>query len=394
MKQISELVWLRLTGLMPGELHQGELGSLLLPHPHNALLARRRATLIVNRVRLFAFLFAVLTPLWGVVDFAVFPFPLWGELAAMRLVASVAFASLLLYYRPSGDLFNAYRAMALLFAIPTVFYISSHLLLASYALSGISAAIGAGYAFLPFVLLAGLAVFPLTLIESAVIATPILLGQMMAGYLSWPAMDWPSFAGAFWLQVLITGVASLAGVCQLVFMIALVRQAIRDPLTGSYSRNSGEEVLSLQFLIAERSGAPLSVAFVDLDHFKSVNDEFGHEAGDTVLINAINSLSHHLRHADMLVRWGGEEFLVIMPDTTLAQAEIAMARIRQLGLGLRPDRRPVTASIGLAERGHDSPDDWRRLVELADQRMYYAKESGRDRVVSALPVPLVAAGGR
>lgn len=382
MSPISELLWQRLTGLMPGELNQAELSWLVLPRPHLSLLARRRATLIVNRVRLFAFLFAVLTPLWSLVDLAVFPFPLWVQLALMRCVACGAFASLLLYYRPNGDLFNAYRAMALLFAIPTAFYLASHLLLANFALSGISAAIGAGYAFLPFVLLVGLAIFPLTLLESLVIASPILIAQGVAGYLSWPTMDWPSFAGAFWLEVLITGVATLAGVCQLAFMIALVRQAIRDPLTGAFSRSSGEEVIDLQFTISGRSGAPLALAFLDLDHFKRVNDEFGHEAGDKVLINMIARVSQHLRHGDMLVRWGGEEFLLIMPDTSLEHAEAVLARLRDVGFGARPDRTPVTASIGVAERCFDQAADWKALIETADQRMYRAKQDGRDRVVS------------
>jgi diguanylate cyclase (GGDEF)-like protein len=382
MKSILDIVWQRLTGLMPGELKQSELSWLAFPRPHLSLLARRRATLIVNRVRLFAFLFAVLTPLWGVVDFIVFPFPLWLNLGLMRLLASAAFAALLIYYRPTGDLFDAYRAMALLFLIPTVFYVSSHTLLSSYQLSGLSAAIGAGYAFLPFVLLAGLSIFPLTLLENVIIASPILLAQAVSGYLRWPVLDWPSFAGAFWLLVLITGVSTLAGLSQLAFMIALVRQAIRDPLTGVFSRSSGEEVMELQFTIASRSGAPMAVAFFDIDHFKSVNDSFGHETGDKVLHDVTEIISSNLRGGDTLVRWGGEEFVVIMPNTDLPQAEAAMARLRNIGFGLRPDQARITASIGIAERVADQTDDWKSLIEIADQRMYRAKQNGRDQVVS------------
>jgi diguanylate cyclase (GGDEF)-like protein len=391
MTQFSDLLWHRLTGLMPGELNEGELCWLASPHYHLSLLERRRATLIVNRVRLFAFLFAVLTPLWSLVDFAVFPYPLWGQLALMRFVACGAFTTLLVYYRPSGDLFNAYRAVALLFAIPTAFYVASHLLLSSFQLSGMSAAIGAGYAFLPFVLLAGLSIFPLTLLENLIVASPILVAQATSGYLRWPAMDWPSFVGAFWLLVLITGVSALAGACQLAFMIALVRQAIRDPLTGAFSRNSGTELIDLQFTIAQRNDAPLSVAFLDLDHFKGVNDEYGHEAGDRVLIHMIETVTGHLRHGDMLSRWGGEEFLLLMPATTLEQAETAIERLRGIGFGLRPDGAPVTASIGIAERRADQAGDWKQLVEMADQRMYCAKQDGRDRMVSRTPAPLAAA---
>jgi diguanylate cyclase (GGDEF)-like protein len=194
-------------------------------------------------------------------------------------------------------------------------------------------------------------------------------------------MDWPSFAGAFWLLVLITGVATLAGMSQLAFMIVLVRQAIRDPLTGVFSRRSGEEVMDLQFTIASRNNTPLAVAFFDIDHFKSVNDKFGHEAGDKVLIDVTATVGANLRRGDTLARWGGEEFVLIMPNTGIAEAEAAMMRLRGVGFGMRPDNTPITASIGIAERTVDTIDDWKVLVDLADKRMYHAKQTGRDRVV-------------
>ena len=209
---------------------------------------------------------------------------------------------------------------------------------------------------------------------------PILLAQALSALLNWSAMDWPSFAGAFWLLALITGVSNLAGMSQLAFMIALVRQAIRDPLTGVFSRRSGEETLELQFTIAKRSMAPLSIAFVDLDHFKSVNDSFGHEAGDSVLKSAAMSIGQQLRRGDMLVRWGGEEFVLILPNTDMGQARIAMKRLRQAGFGLRPDQQAITASIGLSELKEENVDTWRELVEIADQRMYFAKGHGRDQI--------------
>jgi len=172
---------------------------------------------------------------------------------------------------------------------------------------------------------------------------------------------------------------------QLAFMIALVRQAIRDPLTGVFSRSSGEEVLELQFTIASRSNAALSVAFIDLDHFKNINDKFGHEAGDKALLDMTDIVSHNLRRGDMLTRWGGEEFVLIMPNTDLMQAQAALLRLRGMGFGLRPDGTPLTASIGIAERSADLATDWKTLIDLADQRMYHAKQSGRDQVLSTHP---------
>lgn len=381
-KHLAAYFWQKVAKLLSGELNPSELVWLASPHRHMALLTRRRAIMIVNRVRLFALLFAILTPLWSLVDLVVFPFPLWFNLALMRLLAAGTFASLLLNYRPKGELLDAYRAMALLFAIPTVFYVASFTVLSHYQLTGISAAIGAGYAFLPFVLLAGLSVFPLTLLENLAIASPILIAQAVAGSLRWSTLDWPSFAGAFWLLVLITGVATLAGMSQLAFMIALVRQAIRDTLTGAFSRNSAQEVLELQFTIATRSDAALSLAFIDLDHFKSINDQFGHEAGDKALRDMAAFVHGNLRQGDMLARWGGEEFLLIMPNTDLEQARAALQRMRSVGFGKRPDNTPLTASVGIAERAADQVFEWKMLVDLADRRMYLAKQGGRDRVVS------------
>lgn len=380
MSRLANVVWTRLTGLMPGELNRSELAWLISPRRHFPLLEQRRATMIVNRVRLFAFLFAVLTPIWAIIDYFVFPFPLWFSLAALRFSASAAFALIVFRYRPSGSLINAYHAIALLFAIPTVFYVASHYMLSGHVLAGFSAAIATGYAFLPFVLLAGLSIFPLSFVESIVVASPILLAQALSGVLNWNAMDWPSFAGAFWLLALITGVSNLAGMSQLAFMIALVRQAIRDPLTGIFSRRSGEETLELQFTIAKRSAAPLSIAFIDLDHFKSVNDTFGHEAGDGVLKLAATMIGSQLRRGDMLVRWGGEEFVLILPNTDMKQARTVMKRLRHAGFGMRPDQQPITASIGLSELKEEGVEDWRRLVEIADQRMYFAKAHGRNRI--------------
>src|SRR5690606_34515182 len=117
MPSLIDLLLSRLATLLPSELKANELKQLLLPHRHSMLLTQRRATMIVNRVRLFAFLFAVLTPVWGIIDLVVFSYPLWLGLASFRLLACAAFACLLLLYRPSGNLFDAYRASAILFAI-------------------------------------------------------------------------------------------------------------------------------------------------------------------------------------------------------------------------------------------------------------------------------------
>jgi len=371
----------RLTSLLPPELELNEVWYLLSSRKHSMLLNRRRATMIVNRVRLFAFLFAVLTPMWSVIDCIVFDSPLWIYLAVIRLLASLAFFSLFFLYQTPGRLLDAYRAMAFLFAIPTAFYIASHLLISDQSLDNISASLATGYAFLPFVLMAGLALFPLTLKENLLVASVIICAQALVGFMNWKTLNWPSFMGGFWLLILISAVVALACLSQLAFMIALVRQAMHDPLTGVITRGSGEELISVFWLRAKRNDQPLSIAFFDLDHFKQINDTYGHEAGDTVLCDFAKILTDNKRGSDIFLRWGGEEFLMLMPDTNLEQAKVMLNRLQAQGFGQRPDGSPLTASIGVAERQMDGSHTEQELLELADKRMYQAKKQGRNRIV-------------
>ncbi|HEX8961732.1 MAG TPA: GGDEF domain-containing protein [Rhodocyclaceae bacterium] len=363
------------------EMSDQEIGWLVRARNHISLLDKRRTTMIVSRVRLIAGLFALLTPMWIAVDVAAFPQEVWLPLVVARLFATAAFALLMWSSRRMHTMKDAYRALAILRAIPTAFFLFSHGHMTKFHLEGIQAAFSTGYAFLPFVMLAGLSIFPLTLLEAVAFVSPLLLMEALGAITRVAVLDWPTFAASFWLMVLIAGVSTLAGLSQLAFIIVLVREAIRDGMTGCFSRQSGEELMELQFILSNRSGSALTAVFIDLDHFKEINDRFGHDAGDRALIGAVEALRSHLRMGDMLTRWGGEEFLLIMPNTTAPMACKALARVREQGFGLRPDGTRMTASMGIAERVRDGADDWRQLVEFADKRMYTAKQGGRDRVV-------------
>jgi len=162
----------------------------------------------------------------------------------------------------------------------------------------------------------------------------------------------------------------------------LLIEASTDPLTGLYSRRFIDEILAREVEIAERHQRDLAVAMIDLDHFKAVNDTHGHEAGDRVLQRVSRGLEHELRQSDVIARFGGEEFIVMLPETSVAVAAQVCERLRarvaglDIGAGLR-----ITASFGLAafQRG----DSVRGLLRRADNALYEAKDRGRNRVEKA-----------
>ncbi|OAN42929.1 diguanylate cyclase [Paramagnetospirillum marisnigri] len=368
-----------------------EIFDLFLPTRQSAFVQRRRALLILSRVRLVAATFAVLTPLWIPVDLIIFETSLAMYLAALRVLACIAFAVLALSFRGSDSVAVARWGMIWLLVIPTVFFLISHPLLGQFAINDpAQQVIAAGYAFLPFVMVAGLSVFPITALEGALLGLPLVLAYLLTGLLGYQLLPFASHLGAQWLLLLLASVSTLAGMSQLHFMSQLVDQSSHDGLTRAYNRRVGEEMLVQQFVTAARSQTPLALAFVDLDNFKSINDKYGHEEGDNALRAASTSLRKVLRRGDILIRWGGEEFLAVMPNTDPAGASIAVQRMRQAGLGIRPDGKPLTASIGVAERLADGIETWTDLVEKADQRMYFAKQNGKDRAIGCGETPIVA----
>jgi len=166
----------------------------------------------------------------------------------------------------------------------------------------------------------------------------------------------------------------------------LERLATRDPLTGLYNRRYVEEKLEEETARARRYGPPLSVVVLDLDNFKEINDTLGHQAGDEVLIAVASSLRKDVRQVDVVGRIGGEEFIVILPNTPAASAitmgERIRGRIERLDTVLRPDGTPIrlTISGGIAQFRPDDPSP-KEMVERADRTLYQAKREGRNRVL-------------
>ena len=167
----------------------------------------------------------------------------------------------------------------------------------------------------------------------------------------------------------------------------LKNQSIRDPQTGLFNRRYMEDSLDRELSRAERSGKPLVVAMLDLDHFKTLNDRFGHSAGDAVLREWSDLLKSKFRGSDIVCRYGGEEFVIILPEITLdnAHQRLEQLRLELQRIAVRQDGQSITSvtvSIGIAlypVHGRTNHS----LLQAADQALYKAKELGRNCVVIA-----------
>lgn len=164
--------------------------------------------------------------------------------------------------------------------------------------------------------------------------------------------------------------------------------SIRDPLTGLFNRRYLSETLLSNYFHARRYKNPLTVLMSDLDHFKTVNDTFGHAVGDEVLKRFAQIILRNLRNSDIPARYGGEEFFLILTGTEMQNGLIVAERIRQSvqdadWSDLHPDLK-MTVSIGLAQADFEGqPDDpVAQLIERADQKLYQAKKAGRNQVCS------------
>ncbi len=168
----------------------------------------------------------------------------------------------------------------------------------------------------------------------------------------------------------------------------LKKLSVTDSLTGCYNRSYLDEHLPHELERAKRYRRPLSLLFCDLDHFKHVNDTFGHQAGDSVLKEFVGCIEHSIRNGlDWLARYGGEEFLIIAPETDLEGARGMAERIRkevsEIGIQLPSQTVRITASFGVTgispRTAHEkiSPT---ALIDLADEQLYNAKIAGRNRV--------------
>jgi diguanylate cyclase (GGDEF)-like protein len=195
------------------------------------------------------------------------------------------------------------------------------------------------------------------------------------------------FDNRFFLKALINNFSISLVVAILVVFIAhfsfrgyqsrLERMATIDKLTGAFNRHAFDELIESAINRSEQKQVPFSIALLDIDHFKTINDSYGHQMGDQVLQQVAQACQSQLSEQDVVCRWGGEEFVILLPGTDLNQAQLAMERLKQT-INEKAMKPSVTVSIGVVQR--IDLETKQSVIHRADTAMYRAKESGRNRV--------------
>ena len=219
--------------------------------------------------------------------------------------------------------------------------------------------------------------------HGVVLMLPILLGDFFRA--DGGALDVRSgWVAAFAIELVLYAV----GTVFIIFMLVSERQvkahktaASIDPLTGLFNRRGFSELTGRMIAREEKGGRPVTVLIFDIDHFKSVNDRFGHPAGDEILKLFANVLVHTLRITDIVGRVGGEEFAAMLP-CSIEEAVSAADRVRTVfaGAGVQVDDTPLTTSVSIGVAGGPPGTDLNTLLAAADSALYRAKRGGRNRV--------------
>ncbi len=362
--------------------------ELLTAAHHSRDFTGSRAAYIFYRQRIVSLVFALLALAWIPVDWLFLPEGAFLPILACRLLFAAAFLSLAFCGERATSLRIARLLLGAFILIPACLFVASQAILAGTSLGADpeTAAVVSGYGYLPYVMVTVMAIFPLTLLEGAGYALVTGIVYLLAQAVFNDIVS-IRVIGEIWLLGLIAAVAVWVEVAQLGMLLRLYREATRDHLTGLVNRRVVADQLVAEIERAREQDEPLSVLLFDLDLFKRINDTHGHLAGDEVLRRFAGILDEKLLEDTLPGRYGGEEFIAVLPRRDTASAReivecIAEATRRTAVTGSDGETIRFTTSIGVTELQDDDTVD--SLLGRVDDRLYDAKAQGRDLVAVAV----------
>ncbi|VAX14468.1 hypothetical protein MNBD_GAMMA24-2307 [hydrothermal vent metagenome] len=363
-------------------LRRTNFNDLTNSETHSKDFNGSRAEYIYMRIRLLSFMFSVMALIWIPVDILIVPKDAFGSILELRIAYSGLFLLLGLSSSGPQSLRCARLRLSAFVLIPCLFYVGSRLVFNTD--TGIEGAL-VGYSFLPYLTVVLLAIFPLTLYEGIGYASLVGL-TFLGSEIYFGGLLTISALGDIWLLTLLAGIAVWAQLAQLHMLLRLYREASRDTLTGLVNRRVLNKWLKLEITRARQHQRPLSILLFDLDFFKRVNDTYGHLTGDKVLQAFARLLKRDLANYNLIGRYGGEEFLAVLPDLDEAKAMAIADHIRKNCHTVKtkgPEGCLVSFTVSIGVTGLRDMDTTETLVNRVDKGLYSAKMKGRDIVVLA-----------
>lgn len=353
------------------------LHDTLTSHQHSKDFSYARADYLRRRVTIISLMFLALTPIWISIDILMLPRSAMTWILPARVVMIVALIIILLVARYNRSSVLLSRMMAgLLIGLPAAFYM---LVMIVVLPDGNPTLVG--YSFIPYMLTTLLGIFPFTLLESAIAGLAMLAVQLFSQHVSGTWMTAAGLQESGLLSALLI-ITLTANHFHLVLLLRLYREATHDPLTGLLNRGALNHRLEQLLMIGWQP--TLSPLMIDLDQFKNINDQHGHSIGDQVLRQFGTLLRHGVRHEDLVARYGGDEFVVVLVGTDKAAALLVAEKIRRQAEHKQirnhdNQRVPFTVSIGVTT--YRDGEDFHSAFLRADARLYKAKRKSRNCVV-------------
>ncbi|MEH6823394.1 MAG: diguanylate cyclase [Motiliproteus sp.] len=366
---------------LPSRFGRIDLRDILSAAPHSKDFSDTRSDYIARRLRFMLVVFAVAISLWIPVDFMTLTPEHSTAIAWARLSLSATLIVFWLTSLLSKKPALTYSLLALTLAAVMAFYAASLVIMNS----GTAEEPLAGYNAIPFLMIAITGLFPLTLAMSTF--NIALIGAFFIAQAAWLGnLNSLETLNELWILVLISGCTLWIQTGQLLMLLKLYRESTRDPLTGLINRRVLMKQLDNERQNFEQLQQPFSVLMLDLDRFKRINDNYGHQTGDAVLKMTATILTQYARPADTIARYGGEEFMIVLPGFS---AEQSLPLAEQIRSAVEQQSTPspqgaaiqVTTSIGLTE--YRSGEALEATIERADNLLYKAKQQGRNQVLSS-----------
>jgi diguanylate cyclase (GGDEF)-like protein len=352
------------------------LNDLMSTQNHSDDFITTRTSYITTRLWFMCMFFSLSVPVFSFFDFIFLPNKEAIYLLSARIVLSISLLMLAQALKMWPLVRTVRVVMPLAFLLPMLFFIASMLIIKSIPAELVPSI----FSMMPYFILAMLGLFPLTISGGFFVIFCIFTPFVIYNLVLVKQPFW-LFFNDVWLFMLFAGISLWLQIGQLSMLMKLYRESTIDPLTKLINRR-------VLLRLAKRSHEyheVYSVVMFDLDRFKRVNDNYGHATGDKVLVVVAKVIQKELRTTDIIARFGGEEFVAILPKTELNEANIIASRVaiaisQQVIILANGNELSVTASVGVTQRKQEENLD--DTLKRADDFLYFAKQNGRDRVVS------------